>query len=212
MNEILKKYYNYQELIDDITIAGTSLPRFPSDASTSADWFTKTIASLGLAYRVYNLGTTFTDAIIKDLINAVMTIVYDRHAEDFIVWVEPTANDIYDEQIAANKAFGKLVNVVDLTLPKYAPLLTQFAKYSDDPLAPITSSTTGRTRFNDTPQDDGDFNDEDHATNVSDFSSETEVDVGSIMTRLSELFKNFESIILRWSNEFNSLFFKEVQL
>lgn len=212
MNEILKKYYNYQELIDNITITGTSMPRFPNDAVMSADWFTKLIASLGLTYRAYNLGSTFTDAIVKDLINAVMTIVYDRHAEDFIVWVEPTTNDIYDEAIASNKAFSKLVNVLDLTLPKYAPLLTQFAKYSDDPLAPISSTTTGRTRFNDTPQDDGDFNDEDHATNVSDSSSNTEVDVGSIMTRLGELFKNFESIILRWSNEFNSLFFKEVQL
>ena len=212
MNEILKKYYNYQELIDGITIADTSLPRFPNDAVMSADWFTKLITSVGVQYRPYNLGTTFTDAIVKDLVNAVMTIVYDRHAEDFIIYVEPTGNDTYDEQIARNKAFSKLVNVLDLTLPKYAALLTQFAKYSDDPLAPISSSTTGRTRFNDTPQDDGDFNDEDHATNVSDSSSETNVDVGSIMTRLGELFKNFESIILRWSNEFNSLFFKEVQL
>lgn len=212
MSDILKKYYNYQELIDGVTIAGTTMPRFPNDVSMSADWFTKFIASIGLTYRVYNLGTSFTDAIIKDLVNAVMTIVYDRHAEDFIIWVEPTANDFYDRTIATDKAFSKLINVIDLTLPKYAPLLTQFAKYSDDPLAPITSSTTGRTRFNDTPQDDGDFNDEDHATNVSDSSSETNVDVGSIMTRLGELFKNFESIILRWSNEFNSLFFKEEQL
>lgn len=212
MNDILKKYYNYQELIDNVTISGTQMPRFPNDVSMSVDWFTKLVAALGLTYRVYNLGTSFTDAIIKDLVNAVMTIVYNRHAEDFIVWVEPTANDFYDETIASNKAFSKLINVIDLTLPKYAPLLTQFAKYSDDPLAPITSTTTGRTRFNDTPQDDGDFNDEDHATNVSDSSSQTDVDVGSIMTRLGELFKNFESIILRWSNEFNSLFFKEEQL
>ena len=43
-------------------------------------------------------------------------------------------------------------------------------------------------------------------------TSESEVDSGSIMSRLDELFKNFKPIMLDWSNEFNSLFLKEEQI
>ncbi len=105
-----------------------------------------------------------------------------------------------------------LINVLNNTLPRYCPLLQQNEIYSTDPVAPIGSKTTGRTRFNDTPQDEGEYNDEEHASNVSKSISETEVDSGSIMERLNEMFKNFRSIILEWSNEFNQIFLKEEQI
>ena len=109
-------------------------------------------------------------------------------------------------------AMKELLSVINLTLTRYIPLLQQNEEFSYAPVSPIGSKTTGRTRYNDTPQDEGEFNDEEHATNVSKSVSESEVDTGSIVSRLDELFKNWRSIILEWSNEFNRLFFKEEQL
>ena len=96
-------------------------------------------------------------------------------------------------------------------MPKYIVLLRQFKTSSGDPIAPIKSESKGKTSFNDTPQNIGDWGDEDHTTNISSSESETTADTGSLMERLSALYKDYKSIVLEWSNEFNQLFFKEEQ-
>ena len=106
----------------------------------------------------------------------------------------------------------KVLSVIDLTLPRYIPILEQNEYASTNPIAPVSSNSKSKTRFNDTPQDGGSFNSDPHATHVSESENETSVDSGSLMERLEQMFKNFRSIILEWSNEFNMLFFKEEQL
>lgn len=212
INPIIKKYYTYQELLDLVNIEGIQMPRFPHDMEMSSNWFTALIEAGGLEVAIYTLGELFTDDLLNQIINALMGIVYNRHSKDFISWIEPTGDDGEDMNLAMYEALEKLINVIDLTIPRYAVLLKQNEIYSFDPVAPIGSVSTGRTRFNDTPQDEGEYNDEEHASNVSKSISETQVDSGSIMSRLEELFKNFKPIILDWSNEFNSLFLKEEQL
>lgn len=207
-----KLWYTYQELLNEVNIDGVQMPRFPHDVEMSSDWFTQLIEAGELEVAVYTLSEFFTDEMLNDIINALMGIVYNRHANDYIAEVKPSGDEGEDFYNAMFQTLNKLINVIDLTIPKYVPLLQQNEKYSTDPVAPIGSETTGRTRFNDTPQNDGYFNDETHATNVSESTSNTQVDSGSIMQRLDEMFKNFRSIILEWSNEFNNLFFKEEQI
>ena len=208
----IKAYYTYQELLDAITLEDVALPRYPNDSEMSDSWYTSLIGAGDLQIDSYPLSADFTDALLTAIVNYLMSIVYDRHAYDYIAWIEPSGNDGDDMSDAIYQALVKLINVINLTMPKYVPLLVQNKKYSIDPVAPIGSSTIGRTKFNDTPQNEGEFNDEEHASNVSESSSETKVDSGSIVQRLDELFKNYRSVILEWSNEFNRLFLKEEQL
>lgn len=211
--EMIKKteFYSYQECLN---VFPSRAPSYPNQTGLDAEWFTKLLGDLSLMYRKYAVDATFTDADVKVIVNSVMTNVYDRHAEDILfsytsyVWDA----DHTLTQADVRKAISKIVNVLNLTLPKYLVLLKQFKKSSGDPIAPIKSESKGETKFNDTPQNIGDWGDEDHTTNISNSSSETSVDTGSLMERLSALFKDWKSIVLEWSNEFNQCFLKEEQI
>ena len=212
MENIRKRvYFTYQEILDFLDYDGH--PQFPNDKNMNQAWFTEMLDDGPFEFAVYTLSEFFQDSLINDIVNALMGIVYNRHAYDFIAYkdVDFDGDEEIDEEILI-KSFTPLINVLNNTLPRYCPLLQQNEIYSTNPVAPIGSVSTGRTRFNDTPQDEGEYNDEEHASNVSKSISETQVDSGSIMSRLEELFKNFKPIMLDWSNEFNSLFLKEEQL
>ena len=203
-------YFTLQEVLD---LFPSFRPASPHDKTFADDWFSKILDASNLELAIYGISEFIADDTIKDVIDALMTIVYQRHSEDFIYW-EKTLADVYPSLDVAyfEKYIRTLLNIIELTTPKYLPLLQDQEYYSYAPTSPLKSKTTGRTRFNDTPQNMGDFNDEEHATNVSKSVNESEVDSGSIVSRLDEAFKNWRSIILEWSNEFNQAFLKEEQV
>lgn len=209
MNLKIDKWYTFQEILDLSNYA----PEYPHSVDNLANWFTDMIEDLDLGINIHGLDETFTSVIIKEIVDALMEVVYNRHDQDYfyhVVTDYPNEHQLSQSDLV--KSMNKLINVIELTAPRYIPLFKQNEKHSKDPIARIGSKNTGRTRFNDTPQGQGDFNDSDHSTNVSYSINESEVDSGSIMSRLEELFKNFRSIILEWSNEFNQLFIKEEQI
>lgn len=202
--------FTYQEILDQFTLA----PDYPNQASVSSTWFTALLTSLSLTYQKYALSDNFTDASIGEVVNSLMTNVYDRHANDIILIIDSPICE-QDHQLTiedARKVISKLINVLNLTLPRYLPLLKQYKEVSTNPIAPIKSESKGETRFNDTPQNIGDWGDEDHTTNISNSVSESSIDTGSLMERLSAQYKDYKSIILEWSNEFNRCFLKEEQI
>ena len=212
MNPVMKnEFYTYQEILN---VFPARAPQYPHYSAMDGEWFTKLLEDLSLQYKRIGLSSEITDADIKSIVNLLMTNVYNRHAEDYIY----SYVSYYEEadhvlvQADTRRAISKIVGVLDLTLPKYIPLFMQFEKESADPIAPIKSESSGETKFNDTPQNLGDYGDEDHTTNISNSKSESSVDTGSIMERLSALYKDFKSIVLEWSNEFNQLFLKEEQI
>lgn len=204
---MIKEWFTFQEVLN----LAPDAPSRPHTNYPPADWL-EVLTELSLSYNVEGLSDNISSQTLDEIFGALMNVIYNRHADDYMFYVlhedveyELTIDD-------ARKAMCPLLNVLELTLPRYVPLFIQNKNYSADPVAKISSVTEGDTRFNDTPQDGGDFNDDEHATNVSHSYSKSEVDSGSIMDRLEALFKNFKSIILEWSNEFNQLFFKEEQL
>lgn len=203
-------YFTYQEVLNLFPLLR---PANPHDKTFADDWFSKILDACDLELAIYGVSEFISDDTIKDVIDALMTIVYQRHSEHFIYW-EKNLADVYPSLNVAY--FGKyvktLLNIIELTTPKYLPLLQDQEYYSYAPTSPLKSKTTGRTRFNDTPQNMGDWNDEEHATNVSKSVNESEVDSGSIVARLDEAFKNWRSIILEWANEFNQAFLLEEQV
>ena len=241
MNEPKRElWYTYQELLDEVVMEDVAMPRYPHDSEMSSDWFTKLIEAGELEFAVYTLSEFFPDDLLNQIVNALMGVVYNRHANDYVAMVEPTDDESFDLNAAMYQALQKLIGVIDLTIPKYVPMLQQTEIASTAPLTPNvdeyseeasgenenSSDTNGKTRTNDTPQDGGDFDDDEHSTNVVDNvghvgnageysssrTSSSSTNVGTLMSRLAEMYANFHSVILEWSNEFNQLFFKEEQL
>ena len=212
MNPCKKRiYFSYQEILDVMDFEGH--PYFPNDKNMHDAWFTEMLDESPIEFAVYTLSEFFTDSLLNEIVNALMGIVYNRHADDFIVFRDMELNESEDATPEdALRALNKLINVINNTLPRYVPLLQQNEIASTDPIAPVSSVSKSKTRFNDTPQDGGLYEDDPHTTNLSETQNETSVDSASLMERLDQLFKNFRSIILEWSNEFNMLFLKEEQI
>lgn len=205
------EFFTYQEVLDVYPLRA---PSNPYQSGLSAEWFSNLLGDLSLQYTRYGISSTITDLTIKAIVNALMTNVYDRHAEDYIFHYDSLVTEANHTLTSSDvkKAISKILGVLNLTLPKYISLFQQYETASENPIAPAKSESSGETRFNDTPQNIGEFGDEDHTTNISNSKSESKVDTGSLMERLTAMFKDFKSIILEWSNEFNQLFIKEVQI
>lgn len=204
------KYFTYQEVLD---LFPALRPASPHDKTFADDWFSKILDASDLELAIYGVSEFITDDLVKDVVDALMTIVYQRHSDHFVFWKEMSEDEDYDLAVADfEKYIRTILNIIELTTPKYISLLQSTEYYSENPIAPLESETRGKTRFNDTPQDIGEWNDDEHATNVSDSSNKSYVDSGSIVSRLDEAFKNWKSTILEWSNEFNQAFLVEEQV
>lgn len=207
---IKSKWFTFQEVLN---LYPSRAPSYPHDNVTPANWFTKMLEDANMEFSVYTLSEFFTDDLINDIVNALMWIVYCRHDLDYVYEIVLPWDEEYElQEIDFKKAMKDVLNVLNNTIARYIPMLQQNEYASTDPVRPVSSVTSGKTRFNDTPQNGGDYNNDPHATNVSESESEIKVDSGSLVSRLNEMFKDFRSIMLDWSNEFNKCFLKEEQL
>ena len=103
----------------------------------------------------------------------------------------------------------KFFNVAGMTAPKYTKLLSLYSSNDADLMNPVSSSTSGVNRFNDTPQDGGLYDDDDHTTNVTQVNSTTLNDLDTKMGRIKEIEASYRNLLLDWSNEFKPLFIEE---
>ena len=186
----------------------------PHSNSNSSTWFTSALSDMGLVYSTALIDTNkISTTTIADIVNVLMTSVYNEHYKDYIIHATieegdseaPTLDELKDCMIA-------LLNVLDNTIPKYVPLFVKNKEASGDILDKPKATTESMSRFNDTPQDSGLYDDDPHSSNITQGETTTSADMGTLVSRLDEAYKNFHSILLRWTNEFNVLFFKEEQL
>lgn len=205
--------YTFQEVLN---LYPSLAPVRPHYKDNDAAFFTKMLTASDLVYNKTPAGVPATLLTnIDDIINGLITHVYNRHAKDYVFQKYGDWND--DLSLNTSDfpdAILQILNVIDSTIEKYVPMLKLAKDNSGDLLKPVQSTTTGHVKFNDTPQADDEtgFADDDHASTYTENGQVTSVDVGTLMERLNSVFNNYMSVILKWSNEFNYLFFKEEQL
>lgn len=209
MNKVY--YYTYQEMLNLFPLIA---PSSPHSTAISADWFTHILSQNNIQFAAIGLSVDISSSQISELVNCLMTQVYNRHASNYIISKEVGYFDdapVLDTD-DFKKAMFKIINIINLTLPRYIPLLIQFENASGNPLKANKSEGIVTSRFNDTPQNGGDYSSDDHTSNITQGTNSQELEIGTLMTRLSEVYQNFRSILADWSNEFNKLFLLESQI
>ena len=161
----------------------------------------------------YQLEYKYNDTNLATIGEQLMQIVFGEYNDEFII--KKVYNAIFrvdpdtivftsDEK---RRVFAEFVNIINLTAQRYIPLLQSFEANKASPLAKLKSTTNSLNRYNDTPQDEGDFANDSHTSNISESSVEVEADSNDIAIRLDQLYRNWRSVLRDWANEFKGLFY-----
>jgi hypothetical protein len=95
------------------------------------------------------------------------------------------------------------------TYPKYKKLLDLYKAQETKLMDKLTTTTSGKTRFNDMPQSPiaaGDIDGDDHLTNLTKDDNESATDPETPMMRLAEIQANYKNIYNDWCDEFVKTF------
>lgn len=143
---------------------------------------------------------------IMDVLNQIGI----RHQSDILFALD---EDEDTQDNADNCLFQWLLSFIFIannTAPRYATMLDLYEDEKENLMKALknTSNNHAVSRFNDTPQDTGDFEGETYATNVTigDVESTNEINPMTTMERLREIDESYRNIMLQWANEFDSLF------
>lgn len=208
------KWFTFEEVLNIYSLLAPTPNQKPVDTQHET-WFLNMLSDANLQVRYAGIklnGTRIKEADTKDAIAQVSNIVFDRQHHNYIYKIEEDRDlTLADFPLAMNK----FINVMNLTLPKYLPMLYEAKQLYEDALKKLESESESFSRYNDTPQneqDNVDFNSEAYATNMGKNRSESKVDSGSPVARMDELRTKWKSIILEWSNNFDMIFIDECQL
>ena len=139
------------------------------------------------------------DAIMQPITNTLWCKYFaNGHLKDYVIRTEneDTVDQAYVDWMT------DFVYILDLTYNKYKKLIELYQSEENNLMKQLES--TGVVKFNDTPQNTGNFEGDDYTTNVSTTTSKT--DSGTIISRLSEIRALYDDIYTAWSNEFKHFF------
>ena len=138
----------------------------------------------------------------------VIDLVVKRYLDYYCFY---TTDENFDTDKQKN-FIAKLIMILEMTSPRYLKLLEVYASASAQLLNPVEIETSRLTRFNDTPQDEGDFANDEHTTNLTEDTGTTKNDLDTKMGRIREIESNYNNLLLNWSREFKSLFIEEANI
>lgn len=123
--------------------------------------------------------------------------IWPRFYQEAIIYVDSDKNEDFLEKFCLTKA-GQIMSWWQSSSEKYVMLIQNLSKNKAKLLDDVKSSSVAR--FNDTPQNSGDFSDDQHTSTVT--KTENSSNVGTMMQRLNEIEDNIKQLYIDWSNEF----------
>lgn len=187
----IKYYYTLKEICGDLTpyVGGISLFTL----------MTQTRISMSELY-VKETQTSF-----KQYVEDLFKLIYARYWEHFCI--------VSGEELTRVNALElfliKFFTIIRMNYDRYSTLLNIYSQSKSRLLERVKSVSSGANRFNDTPQNGGEFDEDDHTTTITETRTETETDAQTLMARIKEIESSFNDLMLKWSDEFDSLFIEE---
>ena len=153
--------------------------------------------------------------IYKDYVEEMLNDFYPRFYKYFAVACFSDDRESFVE--ARDEFFVKFLNVMNVTYPKYALIIKALkdneAKLMHSLNRDYTdggeSSGTVTSRYNDTPQDGGAFDDDNHTTNINESASSSESSLEHkeeynneyMIDRINKIRDNLSNIFTEWENK-----------
>ena len=119
-----------------------------------------------------------------------------------------TSDDAESKSAVWRAFFNRFMQLLVATWYKHVPLIKLYKEKEAALLDRVQSESDTISRFNDTPQDGGDFADEDHTTNATTAHNVTASDYETPMARLAEIREKFVNVYNIWAADFDILFMR----
>ena len=123
--------------------------------------------------------------------------IWPRFYQEVVVYVDSDESEDFVKKFASTKV-GQIFAWWLSSVEKYSLLIQNLTNNKNKLLDDVRSYSS--SRFNDTPQNSGDFSDDQHTSNITTTTSSS--NVGTMMQRLNEIEDNIKQLYIDWSNEF----------
>ena len=143
----------------------------------------------------FTLFSTFTETVESQM--CFRDYIWPRFYQEAIIYVDSDESEDFLEKFCRTKV-GQILSWFKASSEKYVMLIQNLENNKAKLLDDVKSSST--SRFNDTPQNSGDFSDDQHTSTVT--KTENSSNVGTMMARLNEIEDNIKQLYIDWSNEF----------
>ena len=220
-------FFNYGAMVFHLIMAGYQQPTTPTDetftpfndyiqaafTTTDADEeqdffkFLTPYSSQIMTHWPLPIYGTAGAADRKLLIEFLCHYLFPKYWESYLL---PPGKEETDAERGKvwRRFFDRFIQLLAATYWKYIPIIKAFKTKEAGLLARLESTTESITRFNDTPQEGGDFADEDHATTATTGEITTGSDYETPINRLREIREKWENIYNAWAMDFDILFTK----
>ena len=190
--------YNYYErtyyTLDDIRIKVGISPNdkgpYTMLASSLNNFIRTCLQSAGFIIRPGTTETPESEKCFKDYI-------WTRFYQEAVIYTDTDEIEDFVEKFCETKA-GQIMSWWQSSTEKYSLLIQNLEANKSKLLDDVKSASI--SRFNDTPQNSGDFSDDNHTSTVT--KTENSSNVGTMMARLNEIEDNIKQLYIDWSNEF----------
>ena len=127
----------------------------------------------------------------NEAINCFRNYIWPRFYQEFIIYTDSDESESFVEKLCRTKA-GQIMSWWQSSSEKYSLLIQNLTANKSKLLDDVKSSSIAR--FNDTPQNSGDFSDDNHTSNIT--KTESSSNVGTMMQRLNEIEDNIKQLYL----------------
>ena len=192
----MRRYFTLDDVKRDIDLLPITEGPFAMEVAVvkMAEFISKVIKKCGWTTPLRDWNDSFSNYIDICWQNYIWPKFYDKA----ICYTD-------DDEIADNESakvfanfVGPIISWMNASDTKFSLLIANQEANKDKLLQQIKSSSVNR--FNDTPQNQGQFEDDSHNTNFT--KTENATDGATLLARLNEIEDNLKRLYEDWSNEF----------
>ena len=199
------------------TLGEIFIPAINSTYEYPYDWYPYQSNSLVIDRSVFGYfgvvvdsDTDIDEAYLDDDQRCLIQMIFNRYYDEYILEDESDDMTSLSVRNKVKRFCGKLWDIVRMTYHKYSLLLKAYDDEAANLTAKLERITDGNatTRNNDTPQDGGDFDDDDHTSYISQgkIDNTESWDNESMIERLDKIKRLDANTMEDWLDEFKDLF------
>lgn len=144
--------------------------------------------------------------ITVDNFSKVYNLLLNRHYSDYIAYkdyrFEETLANNFQPSFDTSEFYRQFYQIYLSTYERYNAILSFYNAEKTHLLDKIGSET--KAKFNDTPQNGGDFDNDEHLSTIT--TTTTEQDLVPLINRLDDISRLYKDVLSDWADEFAPLF------